>query len=107
MAFRFPWMTSVDNTILSWLEQHDVVITPSVLFENLRRDLTEAEAPSQSHLSRRLRMLRAAGLLEKWDGQRGKYVLSDLGRAFLDNQLPDDDREQLANLAPEDLLDYE
>lgn len=105
MAIRLPWLTGVDRTLLDWLEKHNIVFTPRILHDNLRRDLTEPEVPSYSQVSRRIRLLAAAGLLDQYDDERGKYNLSELGSEYLEGDIPDDERERLATLDPDDLLD--
>lgn len=106
MATRFPWMTGVDRAILDWLDSYDIVFTPTVIHENLRRELSEKESPSYSQIARRLRFLRdEAGLLKSWGEEQGRYVLSETGRRYLNNELSDEERSKLADLELDDLLE--
>ena len=92
-------MTGVDHSILDWLGEHNIVITPRVIFDNLERELPEAEVPSYRHVSRRVKFLAdEVGVLKRYEGKRGKYMLSELGRRYLNDDLADDERERLANL---------
>ncbi len=99
MVMRLPWMTGVDRSILEWLGEYDIVITPRVIYENLERELPEAEIPSYRHVSRRVQFLAdEVGVLTKYRGKRGKYMLSDLGKRYLNGELSEDEREKLAKL---------
>lgn len=101
MPYRIEWMTGVDDTILQWFSANDVIVLPKILCDNMERDLGEGEAPSYSHVSRRCRVLRKAGLLELWKGDRGKYHLSDMGREFLED--PGTHYEELSQLDADSL----
>lgn len=108
MPTRIPWMTGVDRLILEWLGETDIIITPKLLYENLERDLSDPELPSEPHLARRVRYLEDVGILEM--PRRGKYMLSDLGRRFLADELSEDEREYLITLElveDEDAADQE
>jgi len=96
MANGLPWLTSVDADILEWLESHDAVYTPRSLYYSLER-ASENAVPSYSQVSRRVRTLTDAGLLERYDDTRGQYCLSDLGRRYLDDDLEAEEWEEIAS----------
>lgn len=102
MISRIPWVTGVDQIILDWLHEHDVVITPKLLYDNFERDLTDPELPSYSQIKRRIVTLRTAGLVEHY-GDRGKYQLSDLGRRLMEDELEEDERLELATMSQAEL----
>ncbi len=99
MVTRLPWMTNVDRSILEWLDENSIVFTPKVIYDNLERELPDMELPSYRQVSRRVKFLAdEAGILTRYKGQRGKYMLSDIGRKYLDGELTDEERERLADL---------
>ena len=69
----YEWMTRMDREILAILGKSNLVLTPSVIADNLER--------SRPAVSRRLGKLEEAGLVEK-EG-RGKYSISKRGSGFL------------------------
>jgi repressor of nif and glnA expression len=80
-----PWMTRTDRYILDLLDQGGIIITPSVIWLNLRRQYGE-DAPSKRQISRRLRNeLSEHGLVNQpfADEARGYYELTELGERFL------------------------
>lgn len=99
MVISLPWMTRVDHHLLDWLSEYNIIFTPRVLYANIDRELADHEAPSYSQVKRRIRFLTdEANLLERYQGERGNYVLSDLGERFIQDDLTDDERERLAEL---------
>lgn len=104
MPYNFPWVTGVDRALLEWLSRNDIVFSPSILDANLKRDLPEKEAPGYSQVSRRVRALYNAGFLERFGETQGKYVLSDLGRRFVEDDLDLDEREELSELQPAEYI---
>lgn len=80
-----PWMTRTDRYILEVLDRGGIIITPSVIWLNLRRQYGD-DAPSKRQISRRLRNeLSEHGLVEQPfpDEARGYYELTELGKRFL------------------------
>lgn len=73
------WATESDMKILHMLKRTDLILTPSVIAENL--DI------SRVTVTNRLSTLQGAGLVEKVD--RGKYRISDKG-VFLFTEDPED-----------------
>ncbi|WP_435066257.1 MarR family transcriptional regulator [Halobaculum sp. EA56] len=69
----YDWLTDVDMEILDVLMYSELVLTPTVIADNIGR--------SRSSVSRRLNALQAGGLVEK-EG-RGKYRISELGAGLL------------------------
>lgn len=99
MVTRLPWMTNVDHSILEWLDENDIVFTPKVIYANLENELPDIELPSYRQVSRRVKFLSdEAGILTRYKGKRGKYMLSELGKRFLADDLTDEERLRLADL---------
>lgn len=102
MTTRFPWMTGVDRAVLDWLDEYDIVFSPQILHANFEREMLDGEPPSYSQVSRRIRFLTdEVGLLERWRDERGKYVLSELGKRYLEDGLSDEERRVLAGIDAE------
>lgn len=99
MPRKLYWLTATDRQLLKWVDEYDIVFTPMILQKNLERDNPEL-APSYSQVSRRVRTLETAGLLEQWDEKRGRYVITELGRDVANDDLDDDDLEHLASINP-------
>ena len=70
------WLTETDVFILRTLAT-ELVLTPSIIAENI-----DHARPS---VSRRLNTLQAAGHVKKID--RGKYIITDEGKEFLDGRI--------------------
>ncbi len=77
-------MTPMDNRILEVLQSSGLVLSPSIISYNL--DV------SREAVNRRLKELTAYGMVEKVD--RGKYEISEEGRAYLAGELDADDLER-------------
>ena len=80
MVERISWFSPVDYEIFLFFENHDILVSPKVLAENIDYD--------RQYVYKRLRVLTGAGLLESSDGI---YELTDLGRKFLAGELNEDD----------------
>ncbi|WP_200820873.1 MarR family transcriptional regulator [Halobellus limi] len=80
MVERISWFSPVDYEIFLFLEDHDILISPKMLAENIEYD--------RQYVYKRLRVLTEAGLLESDDGI---YELTDLGRDFLAGDVGEDD----------------
>lgn len=104
MPYRFGWLTGVDRVLLEWLSDTDIVFSPAILHQNLKRDLSESEVPSYSQVKRRTRAIYNAGFLEQWGETQGKYVLTDLGHRFVSDDLTNEEREKLAEMDPPETL---
>ncbi|WP_020221715.1 helix-turn-helix domain-containing protein [Halarchaeum acidiphilum] len=68
-----PWMTALDDRILSLFHSSELVLTPAIIALNLDY--------SRSEVNRRLSKLADAGYVERVD--RGKYQLTGQGSAYL------------------------
>lgn len=67
------WMTEMDDSILSMLEQSNIVLSPTLLSYNL--------GYSRESVNRHLRKLEDHDYVERVD--RGKYRLTDSGQEYL------------------------
>ncbi len=84
MRPRVEWMTGNDDSILEYLEEHDVALPPRGLEINLQR---EQIGISYRTINRRLKTLQQKGLVDKIDEQSGYYAISDKGRAYLAGEI--------------------
>lgn len=81
------WIKEIKNDEPDWLTETDVfilrtlntglVLTPSIIAENIDH--------ARPTVSRRLNTLQAAGHVKKID--RGKYIITDEGKEFLDGRI--------------------
>jgi predicted transcriptional regulator len=88
MRPRVEWMTQADERILEFLDEKNIVSSPSVIASNI--DYTG------EYISRRCRRLTDAGLLQRVDPSN--YRITDFGEQFLAGKV---DAEQLID-GPED-----
>lgn len=56
---------------------------------------------SARHVRRRIRVLSNAGLVERVDEKKGHYMLSDIGKRWLSNDLTTDEENQLEVFDPD------
>lgn len=77
MRPRVDWMNQTDDRILELLDECGLILTPAVLAKNLEY--------SRNWVSRRVRDLEAAGLVEQVDS--GYYRITDFGRSYLSGEL--------------------
>lgn len=84
MRPRVAWMTGNDDSILEFLGERDVALSPRGLDINLER---EGIAISYRTINRRLKQLHEKGLVEKVNEDRGWYVISDKGQKYLAGEL--------------------
>lgn len=92
MRPRIAWIRISDLDILEFLDGHDLEnfhAPPTTIALNM--DIAEGTVWS------RVRVLNAAGLIEKTDETRGYYRLTSMGDRFLADDLTDDEREHLEN----------
>lgn len=80
-----PWMTRVDRLVLEVLDQMEIVAVPpkAVVFELRKRH--GIDAPSESHVNRRLQNeLSDHGLVHQpfEEESRGYYALTELGERY-------------------------
>ncbi|WP_226043316.1 winged-helix domain-containing protein [Natrinema sp. DC36] len=77
-------MTGNDDSILEYLEERDVALSPRGLDINLER---EGIGISYRTINRRLKQLHEKGLVKKVNGDSGWYAISDKGRKYLAEEL--------------------
>ncbi|MGQ3723476.1 winged-helix domain-containing protein [Natrialba aegyptia] len=77
-------MTGNDDSILEYLAERDVALSPRGLDINLER---EGIGISYRTINRRLKQLHEKGLVEKVDGDKGWYIISDKGHKYLEGDL--------------------
>ncbi len=77
MRPRIDWMTQADERILEFLDEKDIVASPSVIAANI--DYTA------EYISRRCRKLAEAKLIQRVDASN--YRLTELGSQFLDGTI--------------------
>lgn len=96
-----PGMDELDYTILEYFEAlgtpggKPVAKGPTAVWVNLA-DLREATDKKRNTVSRHMQTLAHAGLLEKYDEDRGYYIITDLGRRCAQGDLTDEEREEIA-----------
>lgn len=80
MRPRIDWMTQGDERILEFLQEKDIVASPSVIAANIDY--------SSEYVSRRCRILARARLLQRIDASN--YRVTTLGEQFLSGDLDSD-----------------
>ncbi len=98
MRARIAWLRMSDLDILEFLNGHslaDYEAPPTAIAVNM--DLAEGTVWN------RVRVLRAAGLIDRTDDDRGYYRITGLGERYLAGELTDDEREQLEAFNPADI----
>jgi len=90
MRPRVSWMTGNDDSILEFLEEHDIALPPRGLEINLQR---ENIGISYRTINRRLKRLQEEGLVEKVDEKSSYYAITEKGRAYLAAELDASDLE--------------
>ena len=96
MRPRVSWMTGNDDSILEYLEEHEVALPPRGLEINLER---EQIGISYRTINRRLKQLQEKGLVEKIDEQSGYYAITEKGSAYLAGEIDASELEE--NLSDE------
>ena len=84
MRPRVEWMTGHDDSILEYLDEHDVALPPRGLEINLNR---EDVSISYRTINRRLKELQDADLVQKIDDKSGYYAITQKGREYLSGEL--------------------
>ncbi|MFB6188591.1 MAG: ArsR family transcriptional regulator [Halapricum sp.] len=80
------WMTKSDPAILEFFEENDISMPPAVVSFNI-------EGVSHPTVKRRMPVLADNELLEKVEGKRGYYRLTQRGRDYLAGDLDAEDLE--------------
>jgi predicted transcriptional regulator len=83
MRPRVEWMTQGDERIMEFLEEKDIVASPSVIAANI--DYTA------EYISRRCRTLEDAEMLQRIDASN--YRLTELGEDFLEGEVEAEELE--------------
>lgn len=84
MRPRINWMTQADERVMEFLQEKDIIASPSVIAANI--DYTS------EYLSRRCRRLAEAGLLQRVDASN--YRLTSLGDRYLSGEVEPDELEE-------------
>ncbi|WP_247729545.1 winged helix-turn-helix domain-containing protein [Halovivax limisalsi] len=87
-----------DFSILEFLDGHELDAfhaPPSTIAKNM--DI------SKGTVQQRVRILNAAGLIEKEDETGGYYRITGLGRRYLDQSLLDEEKERLKAFDPDNV----
>lgn len=92
MRPRVPGMNEVDDAVLEFFEEQSesIALPPTAVWFNLVEVLGVLDK-SKETVARRMRRLPDRGLLEKVDGGRGYYRITDKGRAYLAGDLDAED----------------
>jgi len=93
MRRRLTWMNKASEPILDLLDYADVALPPSAIVVNLDREYDDA--PGRSTIYRAFDGLLEKGMIRTLDVEGTYYVITDLGRAYLNDTLSDDEIEKL------------
>ncbi len=74
------WKNSATDPIINLLSESDVAISPGGITANLEYKLERP--PSRSTVTRAIRGLRNKGYIEKIDGSKTYYMITDAGREY-------------------------
>jgi len=74
------WMTKSDPAILEFFEEQDIAMAPAVVSFNVG-------GVSHPTVKRRMPILADHGLLERVEGKRGYYQITEKGSAYLAGDL--------------------
>lgn len=94
-----PGMDEIDNTIVEFFQELEaadgqpVVLSPALVYRNLVEIRGILDCASNT-ISRHLKKLWQAGVLERLEEDSAHYILSDLGRRYPDD-LSEEEREEL------------
>lgn len=86
-----------DHDILDFLNSHeldDFQVGPTAVAVNV--------GLSEGTVWNRVRVLNAAGLIERTDEDRGYYMITNMGKRYLTDDLLDEERQQLENFDPDE-----
>ncbi|SEQ00628.1 helix-turn-helix domain-containing protein [Natrinema salaciae] len=84
-----------DLDILEFLDGHeldDFQAPPATIAKNMD--------PTKGTVQQRVRILNAAGLIEKKDATGGYYCITGVGRRYLQGELLDEERDRLEQFDP-------
>lgn len=84
MRPRVDWMTQADERVLEFLQDKDIIASPSVIAANI--DYTA------EYISRRCRKLADAGLIQRVDASN--YRLTKFGKRFLEGDVVAEELQQ-------------
>lgn len=87
-----------DLDILEFLNGHaleDFQNPPTAIAMNM--------AVTEGTVWQRVRVLSAAGLIERTDDDRGYYTITNVGRRYLAGELSDDELQRLKDFDPSDI----
>ena len=98
MRARIAWLRMSDLDILEFLDGHSLEnyeVPPTAIVVNM--DLAEGTVWN------RVRVLNAAGLIDRTDDDRGYYRITATGKRYLAGDLTDDERQQLEDFDPSNI----
>lgn len=87
-----------DHDILDFLNAHELdefQVGPTAIAVNV--------GLAEGTVWNRVRVLNAAGLIERTDEDRGYYRITNLGKRYLTDDLLDEEYQQLENFDPENV----
>jgi len=87
---RFTWMTRADDYILELLDNIDIAANPATIAYNIDYD--------NSYIGERCRVMNEYGLVDRVDEKRVMYVITDLGRRYLVDDLTPDEEAELEDM---------
>jgi len=76
-------MSPIDYEILSFFEEHDILVSPQVIAANIEYD--------RNYTGKRCRNFAEYGVLDR--DENGLYQLSDIGRQFVAGELDPEELE--------------
>lgn len=100
MRRRFLWMNKASIPMLELLRDTGAALPPSAILVNLNRELDDA--PARSTMYAAIGNLEEKGLItladvSEMDSVDGSYyIITDLGRRFLDEELTEEESERLS-----------
>jgi len=86
-------MNKASEPILDLLDYADVALPPSAIVVNLDREYDDS--PARSTIYRAFDGLLEKGLIRTLDEEGTYYVITDLGRRYLNDSLTDEELEAL------------
>jgi repressor of nif and glnA expression len=93
MRRRFKWMNKASEPVLELLVESGLALNQKAILLNLQRQMDDP--PGRRTISRCLEPLEEYGFVENVAKRGGYYVITDLGRAYLNDELSDSEIEQL------------
>ena len=86
-----------DLNIFEFLDEHSLEgfeAPPTTIAVNMNQ--------AEGTIWQRVRVLHAAGLIDRTDEQRGYYTITEMGQRYLADELDDDEHQHLQTFDPAD-----